>query len=469
MPHSRPRCLPTALYRATFAKKGGALETETLTVLNDAANLWSSVKTTFSGLFLVRGQIQFGIVIGCFALAFLLRRLFAPKIHDWMRTLEGWPKWRLRILVIVHRRLQLIFFVILSWAAVVIIAQIFTFPSWRNILSLVATIATAWLLVVLAARIIINQFLRRMVTWGLWAYVTLYYLNLIEPVAAFLDGLALEFGEFHLSTLVVLQALVVTGFLLTVARLISTTVTARIHANKEISPSMRVLMVKGLQIALYSAAFFIGLKAVGFDLTGLAVLSGAIGIGLGFGLQKVVSNLVSGFIILLDKSIKPGDVISLGETFGWINALGARYVSVVTRDGREYLIPNEDLITGQVVNWSHSNDFVRLDIYFGTAYGDDPHLVRKLAIEAAKSVDRTLSSRSPVCHIVGFGDSSVDYILRFWITDPTGGLTNIRGNVYLALWDIFKANNISIPFPQREVKLLSDNDSKHSTTAPLES
>ena len=130
---------------------------------------------------------------------------------------------------------------------------------------------------------------------------------------------------------------------------------------------------------------------------------------------------------------------------------------MVTRDGKEYLIPNEDLITGQVVNWSHSNDFVRLDIFFGTAYSDDPHQVRKLAINAAKCVDRVLIDRPPVCHIVGFGDSSVDYILRFWIRDPTGGLTNIRGNVYLALWDAFKNHGISIPFPQREVLLREDS------------
>ena len=251
-------------------------------------------------------------------------------------------------------------------------------------------------------------------------------------------------------------ALVVIGALFTLARLISTTTAANIRKNEDISPSMQVLAVKGLQLALYGCAFFLGVKAVGIDLTGLAVLSGAIGVGLGFGLQKVVSNLVSGVIILLDKSIKPGDVISLGDTFGWIQTLGARYASVVTRDGKEYLIPNEDLITGQVVNWSHSNDFVRLDIHFGTAYNDDPHQVRALAIEAAKSVDRVLSFKAPVCHIVGFGDSSVDYILRFWIKDPTGGLTNIRGNVYLALWDTFKENDISIPFPQREVRMLED-------------
>jgi small-conductance mechanosensitive channel len=168
---------------------------------------------------------------------------------------------------------------------------------------------------------------------------------------------------------------------------------------------------------------------------------------------------VSGIIILLDRSIKPGDVISLGDTFGWIDSLGARYVSVVTRDGREYLIPNEDLITSQVVNWSHTNDFVRLDLKFGTSYGDDPHKVRQVAVEAAKSVARVLTHPTPpVCHIVGFGDSSVDYVLRFWITDPADGLTNIRGNVFLALWDAFKAEGISIPFPQREVRVLTGQE-----------
>ena len=110
------------------------------------------------------------------------------------------------------------------------------------------------------------------------------------------------------------------------------------------------------------------------------------------------------------------------------------------------------------MNWSHSNDFVRLDIFFGTAYNDDPHKVSDLAIAAAKSVDRVLSYRAPVCHIVGFGDSSVDYILRFWIKEPTGGLTNIRGNVYLALWDTFKKNDISLPFPQREIRMLDVPD-----------
>jgi len=429
------------------------------------AELFDIVSTQAQNLLLPSRLMQVGVLVGCFAAAWLLRLWAGPKMRDWMHTLEGWPKWRLRALVMLQRRLQLIFFTALCWASVSVVSLISIFPSRRFILVLIATIATAWLIVSLAARLVRNPFLRRLVTWGLWVYVTLYYLGLTQTSATILDGLSIEFGAFRLSALVLLKALVLTTLLFTLARLVSTTVSSRIRTNRDISPSMQVLVVKFLQMILYGAAFFIGLKAVGFDLTGLAVLSGAIGIGLGFGLQKVVSNLVSGVIILLDKSIKPGDVISLGETFGWINALGARYVSITTRDGKEYLIPNEDLITGQVVNWSHSNDFVRLDIFFGTAYHDDPHQVRALAIEAAKSVDRVLTTRSPVCHIVGFGDSSVDYVLRFWIEDPTGGLTNIRGNVYLALWDAFRNNGVSIPFPQREVKVLDDGQSDTFSSA----
>ncbi|MFG6583902.1 mechanosensitive ion channel family protein [Sulfitobacter sp. 1A12779] len=401
-------------------------------------------------------QNQILILLALVALAWVLHRVTGVMLQNWVRSREGWSKWQLRVVVQVKRRLGLIWFALLAGLLYQVMQNV-TWPSRSYLIGLAATLAAIYVGIAFAARLVRNRPLRRMVTWGLWIYATLYMLNVADDVALFLDGVALTVGEFRLSVLTILTALVVVGALLTMARLVSTTTAATIRKNEDISPSMQVLAVKGVQILLYGLAFFIGVRAVGIDLTGLAVLSGAIGVGLGFGLQKVVSNLVSGVIILLDKSIKPGDVISLGETFGWIQTLGARYASVVTRDGKEYLIPNEDLITGQVVNWSHSNDFVRLDIYFGTAYSDDPHLVRKLAVEAAKGVDRVLSYKAPVCHIVGFGDSSVDYILRFWIKDPTGGLTNIRGNVYLALWDAFKEHGISIPFPQREVKVIEDS------------
>ncbi|WP_414896573.1 mechanosensitive ion channel family protein [Rhodovulum sp. YEN HP10] len=396
---------------------------------------------------------QIGILLGLFVVAQLGTWAFYGRLYGWLRAREGWPIWRFRTALILLRRLRIILLVCLAWITVWAMREL-TWPSRSYLVAISATLATAWLFVGLAARLVRNPFLRRLVTWGLWVYVTLYVIGLDDEAAALLDSLRLGMGDLHISALTLIRAAVVTGVLFTGARLIATTSAARIRRDDDISPSMRVLIVKILQMSLYGAAVFLGLKLAGFDLTGLAVLSGAIGVGLGFGLQKVVSNLVSGVIILLDKSIKPGDVISLGDTFGWINALGARYVSVVTREGKEYLIPNEDLITSQVVNWSHSNEFVRLDIFFGTSYGDDPHLVRRLAIEAAAGVDRVLAERPPVCHVVGFGDSSVDFILRFWIVDPSEGLTNVRGAVFLALWDAFKANGVTIPFPQREVTVL---------------
>lgn len=396
---------------------------------------------------------QLVIAAALFAVAWGVSRVFAGRYHDWLRERDNWPKWRLRFALLLHKRMKLLIFVVLLWPTVWAMREI-TWPSRSYLLTILAQLALGWFVIAFLSRVIANALLRMIVRTGGWVWVTLWILGLTDKTQGLLDSAAIHFGDMRLSIWLFLQAIVLIGGMFMIARVLSNASASNIRRIDDISPSMQVLVIKFLQVLLYGVALFAGLKAVGVDLTGLAVLSGAIGVGLGFGLQKVVSNLVSGIIILLDKSVKPGDVISLGETFGWIHSLGARYVSVVTRDGKEYLIPNEDLITGQVVNWSHSDDFVRLDIFFGTAYGDDPHKVRKLAIEAAMGVERVLTSRPAVCHIVGFGDSSVDYILRFWIRDPTGGLTNIRGNVYLALWDTFQANGVSIPFPQREVRML---------------
>ena len=399
-------------------------------------------------------QYQLFIILGLIVLAWLLRALAAPRLQEWARAREGWPKWRLRLLVQVRKRMALIFFTLLSGALYVVMQQV-TWPSRSYLIGVAATLAMVWLIIGFVTRAVRNRLLRQILTWGLWIYATLFALNATDDVARILDGVTLGIGDLSLSLLTLLKALVLIVVMMAVAGLATRSAGSALTRNEDLSPSMRVLAVKSVQVVIYGIVGIVGIRALGFDLTGLALLSGAIGVGIGFGLQKVISNLVSGIIILLDKSIKPGDVISLGDTFGWIDSLGARYVSVVTRDGKEYLIPNEDLITSQVVNWSHTNKFVRLDIFFGTSYGDNPHEVRKIAVAAAESVDRVLTHPNrPVCHMTGFGDSSVDYILRFWISDPTGGLTNIRGQVYLALWDAFAENGVTFPFPQREVRVL---------------
>ncbi|MFV0301977.1 MAG: mechanosensitive ion channel family protein [Paracoccus sp. (in: a-proteobacteria)] len=424
-------------------------------VVDAAEGLWAHLRLFAQTMLLPWRLYQIGGILAMAALAWLAARIASPRYTAWLRTREGWPKWRLRLGLVIDRRLWLLFFALFAWTAVLVMREL-TWPSRSQLIALAAAVTTAWLFIGLLVRVISNRFLRRIVTWGAWIWVTLYFLGFTQPVAHFLDSIGLTLGEIRISLLTVVKAAAVSGLLIAGARMLSRFVTGRLSTNEDISPSMRVLTAKLLQVVLFSVAIIVGLKAVGLDLTGLAVFSGAVGIGLGFGLQKVVSNLVSGVIILLDKSIKPGDVISIGDTFGWIEELGARYVSVVTRDGKEYLIPNEDLVTGQVVNWSHTNNFVRLDLKFGTSYGDDPHEVSKIAINAAMTVKRVMAQRTPVCWITSFGDSSVDYVLRFWISDAEGGLTNVRGQVFLALWDAFRKHGISIPFPQREVRVMND-------------
>lgn len=413
---------------------------------------------------------QIVILIVLAGAAWAVKAFLAPRVHAWIRGLEGRSKAQLRNLVELHRRIWGYSYVALIWLTVFLMNNVMgMFPSHTYILRIAGSVGLAWIFVSLITRFVRNPLMGRILKWVAWTYTALYFTGLLDPVAGVMDAIAIEINDFRLSVLIVFKALVVTGALVFLARSLSNIITRWAAKNENISPTLGVLIAKLTQAFLYVSAVFFGLRAIGFDLTGLTVLSGAIGLGLGFGLQKIVSNIVSGVIILMDKSVKPGDVISLGDTFGWIDSLGARYVSVVTRDGREYLIPNEDLITNQVVNWSHSNELVRLDIHFGTAYGDDPHHVRRTAIDAALSVNRVLPDKQPVCHITGFGDSSVDYVLRFWISDATSGLTNVRGDVYLALWDAFKAAGISIPFPQREVRMLGDEEPKPARprAAPL--
>jgi small-conductance mechanosensitive channel len=216
---------------------------------------------------------------------------------------------------------------------------------------------------------------------------------------------------------------------------------------------MQVLTLKLVRFALITLAVVLALGSVGIDLTALAVFSGAVGVGIGLGLQKVVSNLVSGIILLVDRSIKPGDVIEIADTYGWITSLNARYVSLATRDGKELLIPNEDLITGRVTNWSYSSDLIRQHVIVGVSYGSDVHLAVRLAVEAAIAVTRVLDVPNPACLLKEFGDSALILELRFWIRDPANGTANVRSEVMLRIWDLFREHGIEFPFPQRELTL----------------
>ena len=389
------------------------------------------------------------VIIVLFGVSKLLSDRIEPRIEEHARRIKGQPG-LLRVIVALIRRSEWIIFAILMFLALILFRAI-NWPSRSWLISLVLSLAGAWLVVAVLARIIRNRLIARLVAWAIWIYVALVILGIDDRAAQFLDGMALPIGDYRLTTLFVLKSLVLVTVAIWVSVLVGNFLDERVQRSTELTPSIRVLVGKVAKIGLVLVAVTVALSAVGVDLTAFTVFSGAIGVGIGFGLQKVVSNFISGVIILLDKSIKPGDTISLGETFGWIRELRARFVSVVTRDGREYLIPNEDFITQRVINWSFSDDLVRLDVEFGVSYDADPHKVSELAIEAALGVARVVADRRPVCWLTGFGDSSLDFVLRIWIRDPQQGLTNIRGKVLLALWDSFKENDVGIPYPHREV------------------
>ncbi len=402
--------------------------------------------------------IVIALILGAYAIYYLSR----PTIRHWLGRLHGRPKWQLRFLVLINQRLWLLIFIILSWLTVWFMREI-TWPSRSHFIEMAAILATGYFLISISTRMIRNKYSRKFVNWVGWIYITLKVLGLREAFSSTLDLISIQIGSASISALDMLTTFLTLGVLFVLSRIATRIAITQINAIDDISASVRVLLIKAWQVTLFLVATLIGLFVIGFDVANLAILSGAVGLGIGFGLQKIISNLVSGVIILMDESIKPGDVISRGDTFGWITELGARFVSVTTRDGREHLIPNEEFITSEVINWSHSNNLVRLDIFFRTSFECEPRFVKRVASEAPLLVKRVEQKPAPVCHMINVGENSLEFILRFWIHDTSKGLTNVKGDVYLALWDALKDNNIDIPYPRRDVQIINPAPS----TGPL--
>ncbi|MDA7947920.1 MAG: mechanosensitive ion channel [Hyphomicrobiaceae bacterium] len=411
--------------------------------------LTGTALTLIKGLASTWTLVQIGVVLLCYVAARVVSNALTPALEERVRRIESQPQ-LLRVLVIPLRRLTWILFALSLWLAAYVLREV-TWPSRSYYIGIAATIVIVGVVISLISRFIRNRSLATPFFYAAWAVAALHIVGLLDETLAALDAIAFSIGSFRLSLLAVIKAVLLLTVLAWVATIVGNFVERRLRQNEDIAPALQVLIAKFVKFTLLTIAVLATISAVGIDLTALTIFSGALGLGIGFGLQKVASNLISGIIILSDRSIKPGDVISLGDTFGWINSLKSRYVSVITRDGVEYLIPNESFVSEQVVNWSYSTRNVRLEIKFGVSYEADPHVVRKLATDAVTQIERVIERPAPVCHVVGFGDSSVDFVLRFWIRDPKNGLTNVRGQAFLALWDAFKANGIDIPYPHRQL------------------
>ena len=323
---------------------------------------------------------------------------------------------------------------------------------WPDGLARIAiNLLLAWLLIRVVADFVPNAALAQLIAVVTWVVAALNIVHLLGPTLALLDSAAITVGELRVSLLTVVRGMLSLTVLLWAATLASRFFERRITRIADITPRARVLLGKLLQTTLVTLAVVISLASIGVDLSTFALFTGALGVGIGLGLQRTVSNLFSGIVLLLDKSIKPGDVIEVGGTYGWVSSLGARYVSVETRDGTEFLIPNEDIITHQVINWSHNDEKVRMKVPLRVPHDTDLDKLFPLILQAVALPPRCLATPAPTVLIMAFGESAIELELRFWIADAQNGVHNVKSQVLYEVWRVFRQHGIRIPYPKLDL------------------
>jgi small-conductance mechanosensitive channel len=323
-----------------------------------------------------------------------------------------------------------------------------------NVVRIALNLLAAWTAIWLASIAVSSPLWSQAIMVSAYTIAVLNILHLLTPTLEVLDSLSVTFGDLRVSVLTVFRGMLSLAILLWMAMLISGILERRIQKLPNFTPSVQVLIGKLFKATVITIAVVVSLAGVGIDLTAIAVFSGAVGVGIGFGLQKVVSNLISGIIVLMDRSIKPGDVIQIGDTYGWVSSLGARYVSIETRDGTEFLIPNEDVVTKQVTNWTHRNDLVRLKAKVPVSFKADVPKALELMTTAATKSPRVLREPRPTALMLGFGDHAIHLELRFWIKDAQNGVRNVTSEVLLETLQLFHQHGVEIPLPQRDVHVL---------------
>jgi small-conductance mechanosensitive channel len=420
----------------------GLLSVERLLALWNSAYAW-----LLTNVFVVSIAVQAGLIALTLLLAVLIGRPLKPRFARFRehRTFG-------RGVVLAEYLATPVVWLALLWLGMTALG-LSERPT--GLLRTIVTLLAAWIAIHLASQFVRNRTWAKLISWAAWSIAALSILGLLEPTIAVLDAAAITIGNVTISLYDVLRSTIALAVLLSVALYLASLLEARIRTSQTLSPTVQVLFTKSLKMVLVSLAVIFAINAVGIDLTGLAVLGGLAVVALGFGLQKIVSNLISGVILLLDKSIKPGDIISVTGTYGWVTALGGRYVSVVTRDGVEHLIPNETLISQPVENWTHTQRRTRLKLDVGVHHESDVRAVIALCEDAARATERVLQDPAPKCLFIEFGESSLKLQLRFWIGDAQNGVQNVKSDVLLQIWDRFKQNGICVPYPQRDVHLRS--------------
>ncbi|MCW4461656.1 mechanosensitive ion channel [Sphingomonas sp. BT-65] len=399
---------------------------------------------------LIEGAIAGGLAILALTAGWLAGRKFGPMLAElWNRHVGA------HVEGLAHRMHT----IVRHGSAALLLAILANAAPWGGFAALLLGIALG-----AATGMFTLVFLRGLHTprWVAWLTAAIVFVAILSHaiggfnvITTTLDRIGVDVGSRRLSLLALVTVLVTAVALYAGARLANRVIGHSIGQARGFDPTQKLLFQKVASIIVVVVAFFFGIDLLGIDLTSFAVFSGAFGLAIGFGLQKTIGNLIAGIILLMDRSIKPGDVIVVGDSFGWVNKIGVRAVSVITRDGKEHLIPNENLMTQEVENWSFSDRNVRVRIPVAVGYETDLKLAQELMLKAAVDSPRVLTSPKPNVWLTSFGDYAVEHEILAWISDPEGGVGNVKSDVLNRLWDLFKANGIEIPVPRREIMVKS--------------
>lgn len=422
----------------------------------DITGVWDNIKSWIDPeLLTINTTVQLGVFLIAWGLGRMAARPVKAHFYAKLATQAGMSY---RLMEVCRGLIALISplftFLILFFGARMLMAAAFDFNT--AFLTVTSKLLLAWVFVRLSTLFILSRAGRTIFTVLIYGIAALSIFGVLDNITASLSMIGFSLGEFQISALGVVKGLMALFFMIYAAMAVVTFIDGRLE-KAGINGASRILIAKILRIFFIASAFLISITTAGVDLSVLAVFSGAVGIGIGFGLQRGAANLFSGMMLLMDQSLKPGDIIEVpdpsgqGTAFGWIKNMGSRYIEIITRDNKSFYIPNEQLISQQVVNWSHNDTLVRLETEFRVHYDSDPHLVRKIACEAALTANRVEKDPTPACHLIEFGDSAIRFTLRFWIRDAENGITNVRGDVMLALWDTFQKHGIKIPYSQHDI------------------
>jgi small-conductance mechanosensitive channel len=284
----------------------------------------------------------------------------------------------------------------------------------------------------------------------------LHIFGALDPTILYLDDLYFKIGKIKISIYILIKAFIVLLLVFWLSSLVSRKSKSYIDGSKTIKSSTKGIISKFIDILVYSIVALIILKTFGVDLTTIAVIGGAVGVGIGFGLQKIASNFISGIILLFEKSVEVGDIVELdnGSIYGTVRHFGGRYTLVEATDGKEIMIPNEEFIINKVTNWTYSNNRARIEIQIGVGYQSDLNKTKEIMLSSAKSYKKCIAYPEPECFVTSFNEYDITMTLHFWISDIVDGRLGAKSDVMIEVFNALKENNIEIPFPQREVKII---------------